>query len=201
MFFLFCTTKLKALPGVDHGTPIHMGTLISVDIGVKHLALCVLSGSGPQHDIREWRVVDIPEPHDAGALFDCLNPTWAEWAEQAGGATRVVVERQPPQSALMQRIQNYCEMLSVVHGMEVTVLHARAKLKFAATQPYFAPPAAAANTYRDRKRCAVDTVANYLDAQPDTDAWTPWKLMYSNAKKKDDLADALLQALAIASAL
>ena len=160
--------------------------VLSVDVGRKNLAVCIVRPApDPEDDeIVRWDVMDC-EPTPAGVH--------ATLSRFCGGAlppdAEVVVERQPPKNPTMTRLQHYIEMF--FWDREVHVQDPKHKLSFAASTPHY--PADVPNwTYHTRKKVAVQTVLSRLkDAR-----WGAWQRAFDAAKKKDDLADSFLQAQA-----
>ena len=112
----------------------------------------------------------------------------------------VLIERQVPRNHAMGRIQHYIEMFFVgVRDRPVTLVSAREKLRWVCTtSPWWdraAPPPA---TYAQRKRAVVDVATRWL-ADPQTSCSDQALAAWDAARKKDDLADALVQALYFSS--
>jgi hypothetical protein len=160
--------------------------ILGIDVGQKHLGVAVWDGT----TVRHWAVWDSPGSQ-AADLWTCLR----EHATPAflDGVTHVVIERQPSKNPTMTRIMHYLEFY-FARDRTVSLQDPKHKLIFAATTPWF-PDAEEATarqwTYHRRKKLAVLTAAQFLEA---TDQ--PLRAVFDAAKKKDDLADALLTAMA-----
>lgn len=158
---------------------------VSFDIGTKHCALCVMDD---EEVIRAWTVFEIDAPFDVDATRRALEYAF----ESIECVHTVVVERQPPHSSTMVRIQHYIEMFCAQRfRVPIVIMDPRHKLAFASTQPWYVPPAS--TSYRARKKAAIESVARYVAEyvdDPDVSS------TFDQAQKRDDLADALLQVLA-----
>lgn len=158
--------------------------LLSIDPGTKNMGYCVVSGDGA---IEAWDVAAVPK--DAVQLAARLDELFGPLDFDA-----VVIEKQLPRNPSMQRLQCWMEMyFAMRRAMPVCILHARAKLTYAATLPEWTPALEAcpgAWTYAKRKKLAVHVVGALCEA--DT--------VFTASKKKDDLADCFLQARAFMAA-
>lgn len=165
--------------------------VLSIDVGRKNLALCVLSvGDDPrgQEDVVcDWQVTHA-EPTPLG-----IREAMARWS--LDGIDDVVIERQPPKNATMSRLQHYLEMFFVMHDKPVTVQDAKHKLAFAASTPWWDGDAAENWTYHTRKKMSVATTARFLEATPQD---ARFRELFASSRKKDDLGDCLLQGMAYA---
>lgn len=161
--------------------------ILSIDVGSRNLGLCVL---GAGNVIHHWKVLELPMPLTAKGVSETVAETMAGWQE----VQDVVIERQPGKNLLMQRVQHYCEMLFHCLGKKVTIMEARAKLTFASTTPWWPEGLAMKKwTYYTRKTAAVNTVRAFLDNTPQQPEFVQ---VFTQSRKKDDLADSLLQAMA-----
>ncbi len=166
--------------------------IVSIDVGRKNLALCGLAHggcrSGKEDVIRQWTVTAC-DPTPAGIAAVLQGLAWCL------DCTEVVVERQPPKNPTMCRLQHYIEMFFAMHGKPVTVQDAKHKLAFAASTAWWPEDQATSWTYHARKKLAVATAAGFLEGTPQP---SELKDLFRQSRKKDDLADSLLQAQAFA---
>ena len=160
--------------------------ILGIDVGQKHLGVAVWDGA----TVRRWAVWDSPGSR-ATDLWTCLRdnatPAFMD------GVTRVVIERQPSKNPTMTRIMHYLEFY-FSRELQVFLQDSKHKLLFASATPWFPDADEATDrewTYRRRKKLAVHTVANFIEASDQ-----PLRAAFDVAKKKDDLADALLTAMA-----
>jgi hypothetical protein len=161
--------------------------ILSIDVGRKNLALCLLRAGdcpkGTRDHIVEW-IVTTCDPTPAGMAV-ALNKL--PWCVQC---SEVVVERQPPRNPTMTRLQHYVEMYFVLRDKAVTVQDAKHKLAFAAGTPWWEADPEAGWSYHTRKKLSVVTARNFLGGTRQDATWVD---LFAASTKKDDLADALLQ--------
>lgn len=159
--------------------------ILGIDPGLKNLGLCLLRpGNVPAEDqIVFWKSCEVSS--NAAALVHDLDRILKDMR-----MTQIVIEKQPPKNPSMKRLENFLEMYFAVRMVPVSVTHARNKLAFASTTPYWGKNSTL--TYAARKKAAIDVVGKYLAAS-DIIA-EDHKRAFAESKKRDDLADALLTA-------
>lgn len=166
--------------------------VLSIDVGRKNLALCVLrpgqDARGADDVIEAWAVTAC-EPTPAG-VRDALDAFLSDTS-----VDEVVIERQPPRNATMSRLQHYMEMYCAVRRLPAVVLDAKHKLAFAASTPWWPAAPLESWTYHTRKKVAVQTATAFLRATTQAPALVA---DFERSRKKDDFADSLLQAMAYA---
>ena len=150
--------------------------ILSIDCGIKNLAMCLIDPS--TRKIHQWDVSGVPPKHSSG-LFPCMvkhldTKTWAL------NATTVVIEKQPDRNRVMKGIENLLHTYFLVKGKEVVIWDARFKV----------PDCAGAGKamYDKRKKTAIKRAREFIDG-------TEWVAFFDAHKKKDDLADTVMQAL------
>ena len=159
--------------------------VIGIDVGKNNLALCHVS----ENIIKHWEVVSggATAPEVYATLTDISFSSWCDPSN-----TTVVIERQPSKNPTMTRIQHYLEMYCAFLGVPCVLQDSKAKLFYAATTPWWPKDLATSEwTYTRRKRLAVETARSYLKDTSQT-----MEATFVQSKKKDDLADSLLHALA-----
>jgi hypothetical protein len=163
-----------------------MPSVLSIDVGSRNLGLCVL---GPNTTIEHWQLLELPTPLTPHNMCEAMAKVLDEWTYDT-----VVIERQPGKNHLMQRIQHYCEMLFHCRGKPVVIMDARAKLLHAAKTVWWPSEIDITKkwSYRTRKTAAVKTVRTFLEA-----THSPFAQFFNQCPKKDDVADALLQAMTL----
>ena len=171
--------------------------VLSFDVGLRNLASCLLeldddvtipsegfpASARSRVRVVDWRVQDAsPGGSAKGSVDDTCDGVYACLDEilEVGGAWPdvVLIENQPcMHNPLMKTVQvmiySYYRMLSRTSGVPIRVVFVNATLKLAGLVPK-------RSTYRERKTASVAAVAEWLPP---------------GSKKKDDLADCLLQAL------
>ena len=171
--------------------------VLSIDVGQKNLGLCCLRvGSdiyGGTDVIEHWSVITIPSTcKGILAVMTSLNNLME--------FDTCIIERQPFRNATMIRIQNYLEMYFSMLGKPVVLQHPKNKLEFAMRTPYWPRPLLygtstppVVRTYYMRKKAAVLTATSFLERTLQS---KEVMITFQESKKKDDLADSLIQGMA-----
>jgi hypothetical protein len=155
--------------------------LLSIDCGIKNLAMCLIDPTNKK--IHRWEVAGVPPMHAAG-VFPCLVNHLNErpWVLNS---TTVVIEKQPDKNRSIKAVENLLHTYFLVHKKEVIIYDARFKI------PDVAGPGRA--MYLKRKKAAIERARKFIEVSPVNKEWIP---MFDKSKKKDDLADTVMQALA-----
>lgn len=168
--------------------------VLSIDPGRKNFGVAIVDIPNQedyqQNVVSFWNVSELPEsPMDLVKALDDMFPTLHD-------IDVAVIERQPPKNYRMQRLQHHLEMYFVMRRLPVDFIDARIKLIYAETTPYWRGTTGAKNikSYVRRKKLAVGVIQRYLEERPDHHADALY--IFRRAKKQDDYADCLLQALA-----
>lgn len=172
---------------------------VSIDVGVKNLAICVVGGERDRPHIYEWDVRSLMVDRETGeplargtsliriganirGIFDELRARVP--------VRRVLIENQiAPKAPNMKCIQTMIAQNFIDCGTdEIHFVSPSLKLK---TDDGVKQRA----TYRERKKMGVERCRQYISALDGENA--AWALgWFSGHKKKDDLADAFLQYVA-----
>ena len=156
--------------------------ILSIDVGIKNLALCLLDPKDKR--IVQWEVGDVP-PESTDGLFRalCRHLDAREWLLDA---QTVLVEKQPFKNKRMKMVENFLHAYFIIKipGGEVIEYDARHKI----------PDVVGAGKaqYKKRKQTAVTRCAEFLDSCETNRCWLE---TFKTSKKKDDLADTVMQAL------
>lgn len=156
--------------------------LLSIDVGIKNLAMCLVDEK--TEEVLEWDVSGVPPKHRDG-LFPCLRDHLDEkpWVLTA---TTVLIEKQPGVNKTMKTVENFLHSYFVIKNpkAETIIYDARHKV----------PDVAGAGKarYRQRKQVSIDRCKEFIEQSPLNKRWLP---VFAASKKKDDLADTVLQAL------
>lgn len=154
--------------------------LLSIDCGIKNLALCLIDPGTKK--IIEWEVSGVPPLH-ADGVFRCMVRHLNErpWLLKA---TTVIIEKQPDRNRGMKAIENLLHTYFLIHEKSVTIWDARHKV----------PDVAGAGKarYAQRKKTSIERARKFIaDDGPNKE----FVAFFDKHKKRDDLADSLLQAL------
>jgi hypothetical protein len=156
--------------------------LLSIDCGIKNLAMCLIDPDTKK--IHQWDVSGVPPMH-ADGIFPCLIRHLNEkpWVL---GATTVIIEKQPDRNRSMKAVENLLHTYFLVKdpGRSVIIWDARHKI----------PDVAGAGKarYAQRKKTSIERARKFIAGDgPNKDLVT----FFDKHKKKDDLADTVMQAL------
>lgn len=154
-----------------------MTTVLSIDVGIVNLGICQYEKGGV---IKKWDVITLCKTNVVKSLRKELN----EFIGEDKSIEKVIIEKQPSRNVKMRTIEGMIEMYFEMRDMKTIKYSAKYKLKNQSMNMK------GKHNYRERKRLSIEVVKKIVekgDAQ--------WKKKYLESKKKDDLADALLQAM------
>lgn len=156
--------------------------ILSIDVGIKNLAMCQIDENN--RIIHQWDVSGVPPEHDDG-LYPCLRRHLdaKPWVLES---TIVLIEKQPGQNKKMKSVENFLHAYFVIKtpSAETIIYDARHKV------PDVSGTGKA--RYRQRKATAVTRCREFLEG---SDVNAHWMDTFKASRKKDDLADTVLQAL------
>jgi len=154
--------------------------LLSIDCGIKNLAMCLIDPATKR--IHSWDVSGVPPQH-ADGLYPCFNKHLKEkpWVLTA---ETVLIEKQPDRNRGMKSVENFLHAYFVINNKNVIIYDARHKV------PDVSGPGRAA--YTRRKKASIERAKNFIVS---TDLNKDWVEFFDQHKKKDDLADTVMQAL------
>ena len=154
--------------------------ILSIDCGIKNLAMCLINPQDKK--IHHWDVSGVPPMHVDG-VFPCLVRHLNEkpWVLKA---QTVVIEKQPDRNRGMKGVENLLHTYFLVKEKDVVIWDARHKI----------PDVAGAGKarYAQRKKASIERARKFIEA---TGANHEWIEFFDSHKKKDDLADTVMQAL------
>ena len=151
--------------------------LLSIDVGIRNLAMCMID----QRVIKHWEVAGVPPESDEGLYPQmCAHLDARTWLMDAD---TVLIEKQPDRNKRIKSVENFIHAYFVVKGKPVVIWDAKHKI------PDIAGPGKA--RYLQRKAASVERCRKFL---VDT-GQTEWLAVFDASKKKDDLADTVMQAL------
>jgi hypothetical protein len=150
--------------------------LLSIDVGIKNLAMCIISYD---RVIQFWEVDGVPPLHNDG-LFVSMKKHLDERGFST--VTKVLIEKQPDKNKGIKSIEHFLHTYFLCHDKEVVIWDARHKI------PDISGPGKA--QYAKRKKASVDRCREFLPEKNPS-----WIEQFDKSKKKDDLADTVMQAL------
>jgi hypothetical protein len=152
--------------------------ILSIDCGIKNLAMCLIDPVTKK--ISKWDVSGVPPLH-ADGIFQCMIRHLNEKPWILDSKT-VVIEKQPDKNRGMKSIENLLHTYFLVKEKTVVIWDARHKI----------PDVAGAGKamYAKRKKASVERARKFIEEV--NQEWIPF---FDKHKKKDDLADTVMQAL------
>jgi len=152
--------------------------LLSIDCGIKNLAMCLIDPETKR--IHQWDVSGVPPKH-ADGIFQCLIRHLNEkpWILES---RTVIIEKQPDRNRGMKAVENLLHVYFLMKDKQVIIWDARHKI----------PDVAGAGKarYAQRKKASVERARKFIEGV--NKDWIPF---FDTHKKKDDLADTVMQAL------
>ena len=154
--------------------------ILSIDCGIKNLAMCLINPLTKK--IHRWDVSGVPPLH-ADGIFPCMVRHLNEkpWVMEA---STVVIEKQPDKNRGMKAIENLLHTYFLVAEKDVVIWDARHKI------PDCAGPGKA--MYAKRKKASIERAREFIAGEG---ANKDLVKFFDSHKKKDDLADTVMQAL------
>jgi len=158
--------------------------VLSFDVGIKNLAYCLYDKDAAK--IEAWEVygVDPATTRDFEKLCPEVMRTLEERRSVFDAADVVVVERQPGKNRKMKIVETYLHAYFVLRGKVVVLYSPSNKLRGEDAGMH------GTSKYHLRKKKSVHLVDDLLEAGSEFAA------LFAASKKKDDLSDCLLQAIA-----
>ena len=154
--------------------------ILSIDVGIRNLAMCLIDETDKH--VLEWDVSGVPPQCDN--LFVSLRDHLDEkpWVLTAH---TILIEKQPGQNKTMKSVENFLHTYFIIRcpQSETIIYDARHKVPDVV--------GSGKEMYRKRKQTAVIRCREFLNEEPNKH----WRELFVHSKKKDDLADTVLQAL------
>jgi hypothetical protein len=154
--------------------------LLSIDCGIKNLAMCLIDPTTKR--IHRWEVSGVPPLHAAG-VFPCMVRHLNERPWILDSST-VLIEKQPDKNRSIKAIENLLHTYFLIKNKEVIIYDARHKI----------PDVVGSGRalYTQRKKVSIERARKFLETTPVNQDWIR---LFDASKKKDDLADTVMQAL------
>ena len=156
--------------------------ILSSDVGIRNLAICKFDESS--NLIVEWDVSGIPPEHKDG-VFVSLKKHLDDrpWVLDV---QTILIEKQPDKNKKMKMVEHFLHAYFVIKAekSETIIYDARFKI------PDVAGPGK--SQYRKRKQTSIDRCKEFIHKHDCNAHWIP---VFNESKKKDDLADTVMQAI------
>ena len=160
--------------------------VVSFDVGTKNLAYCLIEG----HNIISWKVIDIQYRNNE----DLCNRVVATLDQnpEVLDADVALIEKQPSKNNKMRIVEALLNAYFVIKGVNSDSSNIAKSVVYSSKHKLGDTNLRGKPNYRERKKLGMTRCEQFLKQteQPD-DIQT----LYQMSKKKDDLADSLLQAL------
>ena len=157
--------------------------ILSIDVGIRNLALCLLD-EDRKNLVTEWDVDGIPPQHADGIYVSLRNHLderpWVLTAKT------ILIEEQPSFNKKMVSVMHFLHAYFIIKcpKAETIIYHASNKI------PDISGPGKA--QYNKRKKVAIQRCEAFIRS---SDVNAHWVDTFVKSKKKDDLADTVMQAL------
>lgn len=156
--------------------------ILSIDCGIKNLAMCLIDPVDRR--IHNWDVSGVPPMH-ADGVYPCMirHLNDRPWILKA---RTVVIEKQPDRNRGMKAVENLLHAYFLVKDPERDVIIWDARHKI--------PDVAGAGKikYAQRKKASIERARKFIEVPGPNREWVAF---FDAHKKKDDLADTVMQAL------
>lgn len=156
--------------------------ILSIDVGIRNLAICLLDDK--TNLVMNWDVDGIPPQHKDG-VYVSLRKHLDErpWVLTAD---TVLIEKQPDRNKKMVAVMHFLHAYFIIKcpRAETILYDARHKI------PDVAGPGK--SQYLKRKKVSIERCEEFIRSSPVNAHWLD---IFLKSKKKDDLADTVMQAL------
>ena len=157
--------------------------ILSIDVGIKNLAMCLLD-EDKNNLVVEWDVDGIPPQHRDGVYVSMRDHLDARpWVLNA---KTILIEKQPDRNKKMVSVMHFLHAYFIIRcpKAETILYDARHKI------PDVAGPGKA--QYNKRKKVSIERCEDFIRSNSVNSHWID---TFVKSKKKDDLADTVMQAL------
>ena len=157
--------------------------ILSIDVGIKNLAMCLLD-EDKNNLVVEWDVDGIPPQHRDGVYVSMRDHLDARpWVLNA---KTILIEKQPDRNKKMVSVMHFLHSYFIIKcpKAETILYDARHKI------PDVAGPGKA--QYNKRKKVSIERCEDFIRSNSVNSHWID---TFVKSKKKDDLADTVMQAL------
>ena len=156
--------------------------ILSIDVGIRNLAMCQFDETS--NLVVQWDVSGIPPEHKDG-VYVSLRKHLDErpWVLDAD---TILIEKQPDRNKKMKTVENFLHAYFVIKAPQADTIIYDARFKI----PDVSGPGKA--QYMKRKKVSIERCRIFLETHENNKHWLP---VFDVSKKKDDLADTVMQAI------
>ena len=156
--------------------------ILSIDVGIRNLAMCQFNETS--NLVVEWDVSGVPPEHKDG-IYVSLRKHLDErpWVLESD---IILIEKQPDRNKKMKMVEHFLHAYFVIKAPKSETIIYDAKFKI----PDVVGPGKA--QYMKRKKVSIERCEAFL-RRDDTNKH--WIETFMKSKKKDDLADTVMQAI------
>src|SRR5210317_31485 len=156
--------------------------ILSIDVGIRNLAVCQFDETS--NLVVNWDVSGVPPEHKDG-LFVSMRKHLDDrpWVLSSNV---ILIEKQPDRNKKMKMVENFLHAYFVIKCPKSETIIYDAKFKI----PDVCGPGKA--QYLKRKKVSIERCEAFLNNNPINSHWLP---IFKESKKKDDLADTVMQAI------
>ena len=157
--------------------------ILSIDVGIKNLAMCLLD-EDRENLVVEWDVSGVPPQHKDG-VYVSLRKHLDErpWVLNTN---TILIEKQPDRNKKMVSVMHFLHAYFIIKNPDAETILYDARHKI----PDVAGPGKA--QYNKRKKVSIERCEAFIRDGPINAHWLE---TFQKSKKKDDLADTVMQAL------
>ena len=156
--------------------------ILSIDVGIRNLAMCQFDETS--NLVVQWDVSGIPPEHKDG-IYVSLRKHLDErpWVLSVD---TILIEKQPDRNKKMKTVENFLHAYFVIKAPQAETIVYDARFKI----PDVSGPGKA--QYMKRKKASIERCRVFLENHENNHHWLP---IFDASKKKDDLADTVMQAI------
>lgn len=163
-------------------------SILSFDVGIKNLAFCILKDTV----IQNWNVSEIKYKTNQN-LCDVIVAHLDTFPDMLECNT-VLIEKQPSRNNKMRIIEALLNAYFIIKGSSSESSLIKKVLVYSAKYKLGSNTMKGKANYTERKKLSIARCKKFLESTAEiNEEYVP---IFENSKKKDDLADSLLQALA-----
>ena len=163
-------------------------SILSFDVGMKNLAFCILK----ETTIEKWDVSEIKYKTNQ-SLCDAIVHHLDKYPELLKCST-VLIEKQPSRNNKMRIIEALLNAYFVIKGSSNQESSIKKVLVYSAKYKLGSNTMKGKSNYNERKKLSIARCKRFLENTSNVNQ--NYVDVFFKSKKKDDLADSLLQALA-----